>query len=295
LGKILFNITVVPLLYFISVLPFPLLFLVSDLTFVVVYGLVGYRRDVVMTNLKNSFPEKSLQELKVIARAFYRHFCDVIFETIKMLTISREAFRKRCVLDEEGKRIFGTYFSAGRSIVGVMGHCGNWEWGAAALPAYYERHLTGVYHPLSNHNVDRLMLRLRGRFGGEITPMSQVYRRLLTLRDNGIPTTVGLIADQTPPPESAYWTTFLNQDTPVFNGAEKMARRFNYPVVYMKVLKESRGRYRLSATVVTNDPAAEPEGGISEKHVRCLENNIREQPYTWLWSHRRWKHRRKAG
>jgi Kdo2-lipid IVA lauroyltransferase/acyltransferase len=136
------------------------------------------------------------------------------------------------------------------------------------------------------------MLRLRSRFGGDIVPMRNLYKRLVTLRQQGISTTIGLIADQTPAPESAYWTIFLNQDTPVFNGPEKLARKFNYPVIYMAVKKIKRGYYSLDAITLTETPAAVPEGAISELHTRELERTIREQPFAWLWSHRRWKHRR---
>lgn len=137
------------------------------------------------------------------------------------------------------------------------------------------------------------MLNLRSRFGGDIVPMSALYKRLLTLKQQGISTTIGLIADQTPPPESAYWTTFLNQDTPVFNGTEKLAKKFDYPVVYLNIKKIKRGYYALSTTVLTEHPKELAEGQISELHTRQLEKNIREQPHTWLWSHRRWKHKRR--
>jgi Kdo2-lipid IVA lauroyltransferase/acyltransferase len=292
LGRVLFNITVLPLFYLLSVLPFPLLFLLSDILFLIVYYGIGYRRNVVITNLRNSFPQMADDEVKRTARKFYRHFCDVMFETIKLLTISPAGFRKRCAMDEAAIATFGRFITREKSIVGVMGHCGNWEWGAISHQLYFERMITGVYHPLSNQNFDRLMLNLRGRFGGDIVPMKQVYKRLLSLRDKGISTTIGLIADQTPPPESAYWTTFLNQDTPVFNGPEKLAKKFNYPVIYLKVIKLRRGYYKLSTVTITDDPSAMPEGAISELHARALENNIREQPYAWLWSHRRWKHKR---
>lgn len=290
----LFNITALPLIYFISILPFPLLYLLSDLSFLLVYFVIGYRKKVVDENLEKSFPEKSEKERLRIRLKFYRHFCDVIFETLKLATISKKAFRRRCELNGDAIAAFRKHFAAGRSIVGVMGHCGNWEWGAIAHQVYFDRMITGVYHPLSNEGVDRFMKRLRGRFGGDITPMRLVYRRLLGLKQAGIPTTVGLIADQTPPPESAYWTTFLNQDTPVFNGPEKLARKFGYPVLYLRVTKKKRGYYRLEVKEICEDPAALPEGAVSELHTRALEENIREQPAYWLWSHRRWKHKRPA-
>jgi Kdo2-lipid IVA lauroyltransferase/acyltransferase len=289
----LFNIFIVPLLYFISILPFGVLYLLSGVCYLVIFYVIGYRRTVVQTNLRKSFPEKTLAELTHIERRFYLHFCDVIFETIKLLTISKSSFKKRCSMDEPSRRTFEVFFAKNQTIVGVMAHCGNWEWGAIAHQVYFTRMITGVYHPLSNKNFDRFMLNLRGRFGGDIVPMTGLYRRLLELKKQDISTTIGLIADQTPPPESAYWTIFLNQDTPVFNGTEKLARKFNYPVVFLEVKKVKRGHYSLKATTLTEQPTLLPEGAISEMHTRLLEKNIREQPFSWLWSHRRWKHRRR--
>lgn len=259
-----------------------------------VYYVFGYRKRVVIENLKRSFPEKSEGEIKKITKQFYLHFCDVILETLKLLTISKENFRKRFTYDSTALKTFAHFEEKGQSIIGVMGHCGNWEWGAISYPAYFKHLITGVYHPLSSKNFDALMLKLRSRFGGNITPMNKVYKELLTLRQKNTPTLLGLIADQTPPPESAYWTTFLNQDTPVFNGTEKIARKFNYPVVYVPVYKIKRGYYKMSAVVITENPSEMHEGLISELHTRALEKNILEQPYIWLWSHRRWKHKKPA-
>jgi KDO2-lipid IV(A) lauroyltransferase len=292
LNRLLFKILVIPILYFISVLPFWILYGISDFFYIIVYHIIGYRKKVVIGNLKKSFPEKSEEEINEIARKFYLHFCDVILEIVKLLTISKKEFKKRCVMDETAVKSFHYFFDRNQTFVGVMGHCGNWEWAAIAHQVYFTRMITGVYHPLSNKNFDTFMLNLRSRFGGDIVPMSQLYRRLVTLRHQNISTTIGLIADQTPPPESAYWTTFLNQDTPVFNGTEKLAKKFEYPVVYLKIKKTKRGYYQLSATTVTENPNSLPEGKISELHTEELEKNIREQPHIWLWSHKRWKHKK---
>jgi len=292
LGKWVFKIFVIPLLYFISILPFWMLFGLSNFFYLLVYYVIGYRKKVVTENLKRSFPEKPEAEIKKITRDFYLHFCDVIFETVKLLTISKKEFKRRCVIDEASIRSFQYFFDKNQTFVGVMGHCGNWEWGAIAHQVYFTRMITGVYHPLTNKNFDKFMLDLRSRFGGDIVAMSQLYKRLITLKQQNISTTIGLIADQTPPPESAYWTTFLNQDTPVFNGTEKLAKKFNYPVVYLNIKKAKRGYYNLSTTLITENPKDHPEGEISELHTRHLEKNIREQPHIWLWSHRRWKHKK---
>lgn len=288
----MFNIFVIPLLYFISIWPFWLLHSFSYLLYLIVYYVIGYRKKVVTENLKRSFPEKSDAEIFQIRKQFYLHFCDVILETLKLLTISKQQFLKRFSFDESAVKVFEYFESKGQSVIGVMGHCGNWEWGAIAYPSRFKHLITGIYHPLSNKNFDALMLKLRSRFGGNIVPMNRAYKELLTLKQKNIPTVLGLIADQTPPPESAYWTNFLNQDTPVFNGTEKMAKKFNYPVVYVPIHKVKRGHYKMSAVIITEHPEKMSDGEISELHTKALEKNILDQPHIWLWSHRRWKHKR---
>jgi KDO2-lipid IV(A) lauroyltransferase len=265
---------------------------ISDVFYLLVYYLIGYRKKVVRENLLKSFPEKTSKERSKIEKQFYLHFCDVFFETIKLLTISQTEFRRRCRMDEHSKNLFKAFFEKNQSIIGVMGHCGNWEWGAISHQAYFERMITGVYHPLHNQSMDTFMKNLRGRWGGDIVAISQLYKRLLTLRQQNISTTIGLIADQTPPPESAYWTTFLNQDTPIFNGTEKLAKKFDYPVVYLDIKKVKRGYYTLSAKTLVEHPKELADGAISEIHTRELERNIRLQPFIWLWTHRRWKHKK---
>lgn len=292
MGRVLFKILVVPLLYLISLLPFWMLYGLSNFFYVIVFHLIGYRKKVVLENLRKSFPEKTEQEIRLICRQFYLHFCDVILETIKLLTISKDAFKKRCHFDEEALRTLGGFYEKKQSIVMVLGHCGNWEWSAIAHILYFDLLLTGVYHPLSNKDADRLIYRLRSRFGGSFVPMNQVLKHLLKLRQENIPTSLGLISDQTPPPEGAYWTQFLNQDTPVFNGTEKIAVKFDYPVVFITMVKPKRGHYVLGAKLLAEHPKSTQENEISEMHVRYLEKMIRQQPYSWLWSHRRWKHKK---
>lgn len=290
--SLLFKIVVLPPLYFISILPFWLLRLKASGLYVLVYYFVGYRKKVVIQNLKNSFPEKSDEEIKKICKSFYKHFCDVIFEILKLLTISDKSFKKHFVFTQNAIEIIGSYEKKKQSWIGVMGHCGNWEWGAIAHQFYFSQLITGVYHPLSNKSFDTFMLNLRGRKGGNIVAMKNLYRELLSLKQKNIPTCVGLIADQAPPPESAYWTTFLNQDTPVFNGAEKLAKKFNYPVVFVPVIKRKRSFYEMDAVVITENPNELVDSVISELHAKALEKNILQQPHTWLWTHKRWKHKR---
>lgn len=292
MGKGLFKIFILPLLYSFSVLPFWILFRISDFFYVLVYYVFGYRKKVVIENLQKSFPEKSEAEINKIARQFYSHFCDTIFETLKTITISKSSFKKHLSFTQQAVAIFDHYEKEKRGFICVLGHSGNWEWNAIGHEVYFNVPLTGVYHPLSNKAVDELIYKMRTRFGGNMVAMKNTYREIIAQKKNGIVSNLGLISDQTPPPESAYWTTFLNQDTPVFYGTEKIAKKFNYPVVFMHMKKISRGRYIIDGELLTDAPAELADGVITEMHTQLLEKKIREQPYAWLWSHRRWKHKR---
>jgi KDO2-lipid IV(A) lauroyltransferase len=273
-------------------LPFWLLYGFSNILFFIVFYIIGYRKKVVIQNLKNSFPKKTSTEINLICKEFYKHLCDVVFETLKLYTISEKNFKKRCIYNQEAIKLLNNYFNKNQSIVGVMGHMGNWEWGAMSHQVYFKQLITGVYHPLSNKNFDLFMLKLRGKFGGNIVSMTSLYKELISLNNKNTPTTVGLIADQTPPPESAYWINFLNQETPVFVGPEKIAKKFNYPVIYFSVTKLKRGYYELNIKPISENPKELADGEISKLHTQALEENIQKQPAYWLWSHRRWKHKK---
>ncbi len=289
---LLIRVFVIPLMYALSLLPMPVLYLKSSAFYVFVYYLLGYRKNVVLANLRNSFPEKSEKEIEGIAKAFYKHFCDIIFETIKNASISEKELIKRCKFTENAKKSFESYAGKKQTIIAVMGHCGNWEWNALGYQVQFDQPLLGVFHPLSNKPFNEFLLKWRSKFGSSIIPLKEFYPFLLKNKHRNF--TIGLIADQSPSPESAYWTTFLNQETPVFNGPEKIARKLNLPVVYVHVIKKGRGYYELDVKHIVEDPRSLEEGKLSELHVKYLEENIKEQPEIWLWSHKRWKHKRKS-
>jgi KDO2-lipid IV(A) lauroyltransferase len=284
------RLLVIPLIYMISYLPMPLLYLFSNLLFLLTYYVIGYRKEVVRNNLMKSFPEKSETERNKIMKDFYLHFCDIIFETVKNASISSGFLKKHCQFTPQANTIFKEYTSRNQSIVAVLGHCGNWEWNALSYQVHFSQPLLGVYHPLSNKAFNKFLWKWRSKFGSHIIAGREFYHYLLNYQSTAF--TIGLIADQSPPPESAYWTNFLHQDTPVFNGPEKIARKFNLPVVYVFVRKLKRGCYELDVKKITDNPKQLKDGELSEMHVRYLEDNIREQPHIWLWSHKRWKHQR---
>ena len=279
-----------PFIYLVSILPFKVLYLFSDLLNLMVFYLIGYRKKVVMENLRNSFPGKTEQELYAICRKFYKHLCDFFLETLKILTISKKNLLKRCQFTPEAFDVFRQFADNNKSVLLVMGHNGNWEWSCNACNMLSSHQLFVVYHPISNKYFDGLMHRIRSRSGTKLIAMNNTYREMAANK-NGLNATA-FVADQTPQPGHAYWTTFLNQDTPVFKGMEVIAKKMNLPVLYTSVKKIKRGYYEMNAEVLEQNPKDTADGTLTEKYIRRLEKDIVNQPETWLWSHRRWKHKR---
>ncbi|MBC9934836.1 lysophospholipid acyltransferase family protein [Chitinophaga qingshengii] len=281
-----------PVIYTVSLLPFPILYFVSDIVYMLLYHLLGYRKKVVMQNLRNSFPDKNEAELKQICKEFYHYLCDLFLETFKTLTISRDAMIQHCRFTDETVALFDKLAADKQSVVLVMGHKGNWEWAGNTFSILCRQQLYVIYHPLANKQFNGLMYKMRTRFGTKLIAMQDTFRDMVKNRDHVSAT--AFIADQAPQPQTAHWMTFLHQDTPVFKGTEKIAQKLNYPVVYVSVQREKRGYYTVSAHILTASPATEKEGEITALHTRQLETDIITQPSTWLWSHKRWKHKRSA-
>ncbi len=278
-----------PFIYGISLLPFPLLYLLSDGVYWLLFRVIGYRRQVVLTNLRNSFPERTEAEIQVIADRFFRWFCDLTLETLKTLTISPEEVRKR--VEFKNIDLLRQFAREGRSVILVLGHYGNWELAGARysqekdIPQLYV-----IYHPLANTHFDRLMYHMRTRHGTKLYAMREASKAML--RDQALLTATAFIADQTPSPERAHWMTFLEQDTPVFLGTEALARKLGQPVIYISITRPRRGYYCMAMGLLVGNPSATAPGAITEAHTRRLEADIRNVPELWLWTHRRWKHKR---
>ncbi|NUN99670.1 MAG: lysophospholipid acyltransferase family protein [Saprospiraceae bacterium] len=280
-----------PFIYLLSLLPFRVLYGLSDVVFVMLYHILGYRKKVVLTNLRNAFPEKSEAEIRALCVAFYRYLCDLFLEVFKTLTAPSETMLKHCCFTPEAQLVFDELADKNQSVVLVLGHLGNWEWAGNTFSLQCRQQLYVIYHPIANPYFDALMYRMRTRFGTKLIAMKETYRAMLAQKQEL--TTTAFIADQTPSAiHSAYWTTFLNQDTPVFPGTEIIAKKLNFPVVYTRVKRLKRGYYEINAEVLVANSAETREGEISELHTRRLERDILEQPETWLWTHRRWKHKR---
>jgi len=272
--------------YGLSRLPFFLLYFISDLLYWIVYKSFGYRVKVVRQNLKNSFPHKTSKELKSIEKKFYSHLFDVIVETIKLLTISEKDLKKR--VSHENPEILTAITEAGGSFVSMAPHLGNWEWILAANKVYLNCEVDAVYKTLNNRFFDRLMLKIRSRFGTFPVPSNQVLR--LESARKKIARAIAMVSDQTPATEGSYATLFLNQPTLFFRGPQKISQMFGYPVFYAGIKKLGRGRYHLFVEHIASEPFP-ADDFIIESFARKLESQIEEDPSIWLWSHKRWKHK----
>lgn len=275
-----------PFIFLVGILPFPVLYFLSD-CFALVVRLVGYRKDVIQTNLRNSFPEKTEEEIRRLTREYYAYLCDITLETFKIMRMSEAEVRKHIqVLNPE---VSHRLREQNKSFILALGHYGNWEWFGQAFQLFTSHQIVIIYHPLANPYFDRMMQRSRTRFNMEITTMQQSMRTMLANRDRI--TATAFAADQAAPINS-HWMTFLNQDSSVFNGIDKMARKLNIPVVYCHANRPRRGYYTLELEVIVEDPSKMKENEITEIFMRRLEKDIRENPGLWLWSHRRWKNKR---
>lgn len=274
----------------ISYLPLRVLYFFSDIIFLFVYYIFRYRRSVVTNNLTHSFPEKSEKEIHKIRKEFYHHFCDLIIETIKQWTISEEEIKKRCkFLNPE---IFDTYKASGKSIITILGHYGNWEW-LTSFAIWKDAYYLPIYKPLHNKVFDKMFLQIRKRFGAEPLAKDDTLRTMIAYRNAKKYTATVFIGDQTPNKHNLnYWTNFLNQDTPVLLGTERIAKKLDQIIVFIHMKKVKRGYYEVNFIPLFDNPKETAEFEITEKHTRILEDIIKEEPAYWLWSHKRWKHKR---
>lgn len=280
----------VALSYIITLLPMRALHLLSDLLWPFFYHVVRYRRKVVEKNLRNAFPEKSPAEREKIAKKFYRHLTDMIMETLKAMHMTPQQIKKRFSVPDTS--LTDRLFSEGRDVVALGSHYNNWEWFSALQLSSKHRVIT-IYKPLKDKNFDKFLQKIRTRFGLWVTPMNHIARDLVKCRNEKILTMSGFIGDQTPPPDdNAYWTTFLNQDTGFYRGAEKVAVKYDMAVVFIDIIKRRRSYYEVEYHLISEHPRAEEPNAIIARYASRLEEVIRSKPEYWLWSHRRWKYKR---
>lgn len=278
-----------------ALLPFRVLYILSDILYVFVYKIASYRLKVVRQNLKASFPEKTEDERRIIEKEFYHHFCDYFVETLKLLHISDEEMQKR--MQFENVELVKDLMKDGNSALMFLGHYCNWEWITSLNLCFRgeDKLLGEIYKPLKNKAMDDIFLKIRSRFGPLAIPKQDTLRVIVRLRREKEQTLIGFMADQSPSiPNIHYWTSFLNQDTPVFTGVERIAKQTGFAVVYLDMEKIKRGYYKATVRLITDDPKAEPENSITETYIRAMEKTILRNPAYWLWTHKRWKRTREA-
>lgn len=285
----------VSVLFVLNKLPFCIVYLISDILYFLVYYLVRYRRRIVRENLVKSFPEKDIKEIKKIERKFYAALCDYFVEAVKYYGMSEKQIRKRMVFTglEDAYRML----DEGRSCVCYMGHFFNWEY-ITSLPLHFNLNETvvgDIYHPLENKRFDKLVKTMRNQYGADSITMANTLRRIMQLTKENQKFLIGFIADQVPTWESInHWLDFLHRDTPVFTGTEKIARRTHAAVFFVRMRRVKRGYYAAHFELFTEDASKTPEFEPTNKYYEMIEEEIRQFPETWLWTHNRWKRTREG-
>ena len=278
--------------YLLSLLPFWVHYLLSDAIYLILYRLIGYRVKVVRGNLESAFPEKSREELRTIERRFYHRLCDYFAETIKLVSMSERQMRRHLVF--KGIDTVNACIDEGQSCAIYLGHTFNWEW-VTSLPLWVsEKAQCGqLYHALENETFDQLFLKLRQRWGAECIALVDILRKTIEYKQKQQPTVFGYLGDQVPHWNNIHhWCWFLNHDTPVMTGTERIAIKNRQAVFFLEVHQVRRGYYEAEFKLITRTPEQLKEFEVTDIYHRMLEENIRQQPELWLWSHNRWKRTR---
>lgn len=272
----------------LSWIPLNGLFVLSDFSGFIFNRIFPYRKSVIDINLIHAFPHKKSEELWFIRSKYYRHLADIIFETIKSISIAKKNLSNHIQLHHESFSLLKKYEQSGQSIFVILGHYGNWEWAslraglATPMPSY------AIYAPTHNKTFNQFLLKNRARFGCKLIAANQLKMLYGNLQKQ--PSLVAFVADQTPvDTENAYWTKFLHINTPFFKGYDALAKRTIAIVLYASIQKINRGGYEMHLKTITEHPQKESENYIVEQFARLLECDILAQPEYWLWSHRRWK------
>ncbi len=288
--QLLAFILVYPFLWLISILPHPLFYGFSDVVFFFVYRVFGYRKRVVRENLELVFPNKSKKEINRIEKDFFKHMCDMFLETIKTMALTKEQVRRKYkilnieVLQELEKE---------RSILILCSHYANWEWNVS-INNYVNSKGYAVYQKITNKYFDAFIRKVRARWNTTLITQQETVKTVVRNKRDGIIGFFGMVSDQSPQRHRAqYWSNFMNVKVPVFNGAETMARKLDLAVVFLKVSKVKRGYYQAEFIPITAQGKRTKENEITETFLRLTEQQIRERPEHYFWTHKRWKHRGK--
>ncbi|NND16752.1 MAG: lipid A biosynthesis acyltransferase [Eudoraea sp.] len=289
--KLLAYLLTYPIIWILSILPFKVLYLISDLLYFLLYRVVGYRKKVVRSNLELVFPEKSTEEIKQIEKKFYAHLCDLFMEATKSRAITEAELNQRYeLLNMEVLN----QIELERSTFALFSHYANWEW-SVTLNSYIKTNGFGVYQKLANPYFDKFIRRTRARWNLTLIEQQNASKFIQANEEQGIRGVYGLISDQSPMVKKArLWLPFMGITVPVFTGAEGLAKKFDLAVVFAKASKKKRGHYSLEFIPITNSASQTDPEYITRKFVELCEEQIKESPEFYLWTHRRWKHRDKV-
>jgi KDO2-lipid IV(A) lauroyltransferase len=271
--------------YAVSLLPMTFLYAMGSFAFFLAYYIVGYRKEVVIQNIARSFPDKRYGEIHAIVKKFYACFAAYFAEIIKSTSVPAEVLGRKIIF--ENLELIDQHINSGRNVIACLGHCGNWEM-LNVMPYKMRQDIYAVYKPLKSVTMNRLMIKLRSRFGMKLIPDTTVARHILS--KNSHPAVYLFLTDQFPRiKEEKYRYTLLNQETYVFSGMEKLARTSQSAVIYLHITQLSKGSYKIICLPVCAKAESTNDGEITQKYVDLLTENIKEEPYGWLWTHRRWK------
>lgn len=281
------------LLYYLIINPFSklpmwVLYGFSDLLFVLIVTIIPYRKKIALENLSNCFPELGDREKKKLLRKNYHHITNILAESIKNLSISQKGLQKRYIL--ENPEIFNELDKSGKSVIVVSSHYSNWEFLITAQNLIIPQLAIGIGKPLSRKFLNKKINALRERNGMVVVNAGNYKDEISARQSMGTNVAILALADQAPSPKNAYWTSFFNIQTPFPFGPEFMAHQYNFPVVFLKTSKVKRGYYKSVAEIISLEPDKEKFGSIMDNYVKKLEDQIREKPEHWLWTHKRWKH-----
>ncbi len=289
--QLLTYILAYPFLWLISILPYRLFYGFSDVMFFILYYVIGYRKNVVRDNLKLTMPGKSEKELNQIQKDFYRHLCDLLLEMVKTMHLSKEDVIKR--YDIQNIEVVQE-IEKDKSVLVLCSHYANWEWNTS-VNNYIKSKGFAVYQKIGNVYFDRLIKKFRSKWNTTPIEQKETVKTVIRNQQQGITGIYGMVSDQSPMASRAqYWSSFMGIKVPVFNGAEVLARKLDLAVVFLKVSKVKRGYYKAEFIPITMNGKSTKEHEITEQFLRLTEQQIKERPEHYLWTHRRWKHRDKA-
>lgn len=291
--KRMLNRLLVGILILIAYLPFWMIYGISDILYLLTRYGIKYRKKVIIENLTFAFPEKTKEEINSIAGKFYRHFCDLLLETIKLYNLSEKQVRKRIKI--KGTNLLDDFYDERKSLIVLSMHHNNWEWCSTAQ-LNLKHLILMIYNPIrGNQAFEKFLLHAREKWGGICVPVHKSARTSFEFSRKGKPNILWLAADQTSGETSKFWTLFLNREAPFFSGPERIAKKTNQPLIFHRTKKVKRGYYEVEFILLVENPAEVKEKDILLAYIEKMEEIIRSEPEFYLWSHRRWKHKRPEG